>query len=198
VILFGLTGGIGTGKSTVAQLWRQEGLPVIDADRLAREVVAPGTAGLQSVVETFGPEVLGPDGALARERLAALVFSEPTARHTLDALLHPLVREAASRRFLELAEQQAPLACYEVPLLYEVGLDAELSPVVVVTASLNVRRQRLRARNGWSDAEIDARIAAQLPLEEKARRADYVLDNDGDRESIARGALQLLAELRAP
>jgi dephospho-CoA kinase len=177
--VFGLTGGIGSGKSTVAQRLRERGLAVVNADQLARLAVAPGSPGLAQIVVRFGPDVLTAAGELDRARLAERVFSDADARRTLDAIVHPIVRELAAARFRELGEQAGPLACYEVPLLYEVGLERALSPVVVVSAPPALIRARLATRDGLSEAQIDARIAAQLPLAEKARRADYVIQNDG-------------------
>jgi dephospho-CoA kinase len=179
VQIFGLTGGIGSGKSEVARRLRERGLPVVNADQLARLAVVPGSAGLARIVEAFGANVLTRAGELDRARVAERVFSDPDARRTLDAIVHPIVRQLAATRFAELAEQGEPLACYEVPLLYEVGLDKTYSPVVVVSAPEALRRARLALRDGLSAAQIEARIAAQMPLEEKLRRADYVIDNGG-------------------
>jgi dephospho-CoA kinase len=196
--VFGLTGGIGSGKSTAAELLRQHGVPVVDADELAREVVAPGTVGLTEVVEAFGADVLGPDGALDRKRLGARVFSDPEARKRLNSITHPLVRQLSQVRFTELGASGVELAAYDVPLLFEVGLDAVLRPVVLVAASVAPQLARIRARDGLSEADARARIAAQLPLEEKRRRADYVLENDGTLESLDAQVSALISKLRAP
>ena len=177
--VFGLTGGIGSGKSEVARRLRERGLPVVNADQLARLAVVPGSAGLARVVTAFGSEVLTRSGELDRAQLAQRVFSDRSARRTLDAIVHPIVRELAATHFAELAQQGEPLACYEVPLLYEVGLDTTYTPVVVVSAPAALLRRRLATRDGLTAAQIDARIAAQMPLEEKVRRADYVIENDG-------------------
>lgn len=195
--VFGVTGGIGSGKSRVAALLRARGVPVVDADELAREVVAPGSAGLSEVVSAFGPEVLGPDGALDRKRLGALVFSDETARKRLNAITHPRVRALSQARFTELAQRGATLVAYDVPLLFEAGLDAVLRPVVVVAASEPTQLARIVARDGLSEAEARARIQAQLPMDEKRRRADYVLENDGSLEALEAQVDQLLEQLRA-
>ena len=179
VRVFGLTGGIGSGKSEVARRLRERGLPVIDADQLARLAVAPGSAGLARIVDAFGTEVLTSGGELDRARVARRVFADESARRTLNGIVHPVVRELAAKQFAELAEQGEPLACYEVPLLYEVGLEKTYAPVVVVSAPDALLRRRLALRDGLSAAQIEARIAAQMPLAEKVRRADYVVDNDG-------------------
>lgn len=194
--VFGLTGGIGSGKSTVASLLRERGVPVVDADALAREAVAPGSVGLESVVQAFGPGVLGPDGDLDRKRLGALVFSDPAARARLNAITHPMVQQLAQARFAELARQGVDWAAYDVPLLFEVGLDAWLRPVVVVAASETTQLARICARDALNEAEARARLAAQLPLSDKARRADYVLENNGTRAELAAQVDALLAELR--
>lgn len=195
--VFGLTGGIGSGKSTAAALLRERGVPVVDADELAREAVAPGSAGLALVLAELGPELLGPDGALDRKRLGALVFSDETARKRLNSITHPIVRRLSQERFAELGRQGAELAAYDVPLLFEVGLDAVLRPVVLVAASESTQVARILARDGLTEAEARARIAAQLPLAVKRQRADHVLENDGTRAELAAQLDALLPKLRA-
>lgn len=195
--VFGLTGGIGSGKSTVASLLRERGVPVVDADELAREAVAPGSEGLAQVLAAFGDELLAADGSLDRKRLGALVFGDESARKRLNALTHPIVRRLSQERFAELDRQGVALAAYDVPLLFEVGLDAALRPVVLVAASEQTQIERVRSRDGLSDADARARISAQLPLAEKRRRADYVLENDGSRVDLAAQVEALLAKLRA-
>jgi len=195
--VFGLTGGIGSGKSSVAALLRERGVPVVDADELARQVVAPGSAGLAQVVTAFGPEILGPDGSLDRKQLGARVFSDADARKRLNSITHPLVRELSQQRFAELERQGVTLAAYDVPLLFEVGLDAALRPVVVVSASEAVQLERVAARDGLDEAAVRARVSAQLPLAEKRQRADFVLDNDGSRVALAAQVDALLPKLRA-
>jgi dephospho-CoA kinase len=178
--VFGLTGGIGTGKSTVARRFAERGLPVIDADQLARKVVEPGSAGLAAVVAAFGADVLDAAGALDRKRLGRRVFGDEQRRQELAALLHPLIRQRFQQRVGELDARGEPLACYDVPLLFEVGLDASLRPVVVVTAPLEEQVRRVMARDGLDRAAAAARIATQLPLSEKRARADHVIDNARD------------------
>lgn len=195
--VFGLTGGIGSGKSLVASLLRERGVPVVDADELAREVVAPGSEGLDQVLAAFGAEMRGSDGQLDRKRLAALVFSDEAARKRLNGLTHPLVRRLSQERFAELERQGVQLAAYDVPLLFEVGLEAALRPVVLVAASEATQIERIMARDALSLADARARVAAQLPLAEKRKRADYVLDNDGTRPELAARLDALLPQLRA-
>jgi dephospho-CoA kinase len=177
--VFGLTGGIGSGKSEVAKRLLERGLPLVNADRLARLAVVPGSPGLAQIATHFGAAVVTATGELDRARLAQRVFSDGGARRALDAIVHPIVRQLAAEHFQAIAERGEPLACYEVPLLYEVGLEQALSPVVVVNSPAPLIRDRLRARDGFTDAQIDARIAAQMSLDEKVRRADYVIENDG-------------------
>ena len=195
--VFGLTGGIGSGKSSVAELLRDRGVPVVDADELAREVVAPNTAGLAEIVRVFGPNILARDGSLDRKRLGALVFSDAEARKRLNAITHPLVRALSQERFAELTRQGVTLAGYDVPLLFEVGLDTVLRPIVVVAASESAQLERILARDGLTETEARARIAAQLPLAEKQRRADYVLDNNGSPAELPARVDRLLEKLRA-
>lgn len=194
--VFGLTGGIGSGKSTVAALLRDRGVPVVDADELAREAVAPGSPGLAEVVESFGPEVLDASGALDRKRLAAMVFGDEAARKRLNAITHPIVRQLSQRRFAELDRQGHELAAYDVPLLFEVGLDQVLKPVVVVYASEAAQLERVMRRDGSSAEQARARIRAQLPLADKRARADHVIDNDGSPSELAAQVDSVLARLR--
>jgi dephospho-CoA kinase len=195
--VFGLTGGIGSGKSTVAGLLRDRGVPVVDADALAREAVAAGSAGLAQVVEAFGKDVLDAAGDLDRKRLGALVFDNADDRRRLNAITHPIVRQLSQQRFAELDRQGVELAAYDVPLLFEVGLDQVMRPVVVVNASEGTQIHRVVRRDGLSEAEARARIRAQLPLAEKRARADHVLENDGTLEELALQVDALLARLRA-
>jgi dephospho-CoA kinase len=190
--LFGLTGGIGSGKSTVAARFRERGLPVIDADELAREVVAKGTPGLSEIVAFLGPEVLDAEGGLDRKRVAAIVFNDADARRRLNAITHPRVAALAVERSHALEAKGEPLACYEVPLLVEAGLAAILRPLVVVTADVATQLARAMARDVASEAEISARIGAQMPLEKKAELADFVIDNSGSIEATRSRADEVL------
>lgn len=177
--VFGLTGGIGSGKSTVAERLRTRGVPIVDADELARSVVRAGSPALTEIVQHFGPGVLQADGELDRAVLAARVFSAPEQRALLEAITHPRIRAAAQQRFAELAAAGEPLAGYDVPLLYERGLERELGLVIVVDAPEALRVTRAAARDQVDSERVRARIAAQLPLSEKVARADLVIDNSG-------------------
>jgi len=193
----GLTGGIATGKSTFAAALRALGVPILDADELARRAVAKGTAALAAIVASFGPEVLDPTGELDRRRMAARVFSDPAARARLEAIVHPAVRAATIEELGRLADEGVDLAFYDVPLLYEVGLERDLDCVVVVWAPREAQIDRLRSRDGLSRSEAEARLAAQIPIDEKAARADVVVRNDGDPGALGEKASTLLAALRA-
>ncbi len=178
----GLTGGIGSGKSTVARMFAEQGVPVVDADQIARDVVAPGTDGLAEIRAAFGDSILAPDGSLDRKALAERVFADADARKQLEAILHPRIARASMARFAELASEGHPYAIYEAALLVENGSHRMMSALIVVTASEATQLARVQARDGLSEAEARARMAAQLPLEEKVRVADYVIENDGDVE----------------
>ncbi len=194
--LVGLTGGIGTGKSTFAAALRELGAPVVDADRLAREAVRRGSPALARIAGEFGPEALGPDGELDRKRMADLVFADAAARARLEAIVHPEVRRLLSEETARLAAAGHDLAFYEVPLLYERGLEREVDCVVVVWAPVEAQRARLLGRDGLSPDQVEGRLAAQMPVDEKARRADVVVANDGDVARLRARAASLLRDLR--
>jgi dephospho-CoA kinase len=194
--LFGLTGGLASGKSTVAARFRSLGLPVLDADQLAREVVAPGTDGLRAVVERFGAAVLLLDGGLDRAKVASLVFADPEARRALNAIVHPRIGALTVERTQALEAQGETLACYEATLLVENKLAAAFRPLVVVSAPEDVQIARAMARDDATREQAAARIAAQLPLAEKVAAADYVIDNAGGRAETERQADAVLAAIR--
>jgi dephospho-CoA kinase len=196
--LFGLTGGIASGKSMAATRLRARGVPVIDADALAREVVAPGTAGLRAVVDAFGTAVLGPDGALDRKALARIAFSDDAARRRLEAITHPRISRLSLERAAELAARGEPLACYEAALIVENGMADALRPLVVVACPEPVQLARLRARgDGATIEDALARIRAQKPLSEKVAAADFVIDTSGTLEDGARRTDEALAAVCA-
>lgn len=183
--LYGLTGGIATGKSTVARRFVELGMPLIDADVVAREVVAFGQPALVEIGRRF-PGVVRADGTLDRAALGARIFSDEAEREALNAITHPRIRAAVLEHSLALAERGAPRALYDAPLLIENGLYEGLEGVVLVVAPRHVQRQRLMARNGLSAAEADARIDSQMPLEAKRPFATWVIDNSGDETTTAR------------
>ncbi len=194
--LVGLTGGIASGKSTFSALLRARGVPVIDADALARAVVAPGSPTLARIAEAFGPQALSPDGSLDRRWMGARVFADPGERRRLEAITHPAIREAMLEEVERLEAAGHSLAVYDVPLLYEVGLEGLVESIVVVWTPRAVQLQRLARRDALPPAEAEARLGAQLPLDDKAARADFVIENDGPPDALAAKADRLLADLR--
>ncbi len=191
--VFGLTGGIASGKSTVGRRFAARRVPVIDADQVAREVVAQGTEGLAAVVEAFGASVLAPSGELDRKALAAIVFADPTRRATLNAITHPRIAAATREAIARLSAAGEPLVCYEAALLVENGLADAFRPLVVVAASPDEQVRRTRTRDGASEDEARARIASQMPLADKVQKADLVIHNDGPLEALLDQADQALA-----
>jgi len=195
--VIGLTGGIGSGKSTVARLFAERGVPIIDADELARQATRPGEPALLEIAAAW-PGVVGPDGVLDRRRLAGAVFGDPVARARLEAILHPRIGALSNARFADLARQGRPLALYEAALLVETGRYKELDGLIVVDAPEAVRVARVVARDGSSPADVRARIAAQLPMEEKRRVATHVADNGGDLQALRARVDTLLGQLGVP
>jgi dephospho-CoA kinase len=195
VLRIGLTGGIGSGKSTVARLLADRGASVVDADVLAREVVAPGSPGLASVVQAFGPGVLTADGALDRPALAAVVFGDAEARARLDGIVHPMVRARAVELIGALPHDA--VVVQDIPLLVETGQAGSFDLVLVVEARADVRVARLVAR-GLAEADARARIAAQATDEQRRAVADVVLDNSGTPEELAAQVERFWAERVAP
>ncbi|GAB2709164.1 dephospho-CoA kinase [Kitasatospora kifunensis] len=179
----GLTGGIGAGKSAVAKLLVSHGAVLVDSDLIAREVVAPGTPGLAAVVAEFGPGVLGPDGALDRPALGALVFADPERLAALNAIVHPLVRARSAE--LEAAADADAVVVHDVPLLAENGLQGLFDQVIVVDADEQVRLERLVELRGMAAAEAKARMAAQATREQRLAIADLVVENNGTEAELA-------------
>jgi dephospho-CoA kinase len=193
--VLGLTGGIGSGKSTVARLIADLGVPVLDADQLAREVVEPGCPALAEVAAAW-PQAIGPDGRVDRKRLAAIIFADPAQRLRLEAITHPRIQALADDRLAELAQKGHALAVYEASLLVESGRYKDFDGLVVVTASPETQLERVLARGDLTEAEAQARIDAQLPLLAKVRVATHLVDNDGDLEATKAQVERLVASLR--
>jgi len=189
----GLTGGVASGKSTVAEVLRDLGAVVVDSDVLAREVVEPGTAGLAAVVAEFGPEVLTPDGRLDRARLGAIVFADPARREALEAIIHPLVRV----RSAEIAGAAPPgaLVVHDIPLLVETGQQRDFDAVVVVDLPAELQLERAVRDRGWSEQEARSRIWAQAAREERLAAATHVIDNSGTREDLRQRVTEVFGEL---
>jgi dephospho-CoA kinase len=197
VQLFGLTGGIASGKSTVAARFRARGLAVIDADALAREVVLPGSVASQEIRAAFGGGVFLDDGTLDRKALAALVFSDPEKRARLNAITHPKIAVMSAQCASDLKARGEPIACYEAALLVENGLADAFRPLVVVAAPEDLQVARVVARDGLSVAEAEARVASQMPLEAKRKVASFVIDNAGTREALVAKADTVLDAIAA-
>lgn len=191
-----LTGNIAAGKSTVARLWQEQGIPVIEADRLARDAVAPGTDGLQRIVERWGEGILNPDGSLNRPALRSIVFASDEERQALEAIVHPAVEGLRREAIVEAGSRGARLVVADIPLLFEVGLEGDFDAVVLVDAPEQTRLDRLVRDRGLELDTARAMIAAQLPAEEKRTRADYVIENGGSVQELERQALDILARLR--
>ena len=196
MLLVGLTGGIGSGKSTVARLLEKRGAVVFDADLLAREAVEPGTPGHASVIERFGADVLAPGGELDREALASIVFADPSARRDLEEIVHPEVR----RLFAEGSEAYRDtdrVVVFSAPLLVETGMHTAFEILVVVSATVATQIERLMRQRGMSESSIRARIVAQAPLEDKAAVADFLVDNEGTLDELESQVDRLWSDLSA-
>lgn len=195
--LVGLTGGIASGKSTVAKILESLGAAIINADVLAREVVEPGQAAWKDIVATFGAEILQPDQNLDRAKLRTIIFDNPDARKKLELIIHPQVRALAEKRIRERAAAGYSVVVYEVPLLFEGHLHEWLRPVILVASDINTQRRRLQKRDGLEPAEAQKHIDAQMSLAEKRRLADYVIENNGSLEDLERRVRALLEKIKA-
>ena len=193
--VIGLTGGIASGKSTVAGMIAGYGMPVVDADQLAREAVLPGTSALRQIVAAFGGEVLQEDGSLDRAVLAEKIFSEPSARRTLESILHPPIKVLAQKRLDDLRREGVPAVFYMAPLLIEAGVADRVDEIWVVYVDSETQLERIRQRDSVSREDAEKRIAAQMPMEEKKDYGRIVIDNSGDLEDLkSRVAALLMAE----
>ncbi len=192
--LIGLTGGAGSGKSTVAGILRDLGADIVDADEASHAVYAPGTPGFDAVVREFGPEYVR-GGQVDRVRLGRLVFEDRDARGRLNAIVHPLVRDWMAERTREAAERGAEVVIQDVPLLYENKLEDLFSSVVLVYVPEDVQLERLLEERGLDADRARAMIAAQMPIDEKRRRAHHVIDNSGTREETRRQVEEMWAQI---
>ncbi len=188
VHVFGLTCGISSGKSFVAARFAERGVAIVDADALARDVPTPGSEALDLIVVAFGSDVLASDGTLDRKALARKVFGDPERVARLNAIMHPRIYALAAERSAGHAARGEPLVCYEAALLVENGLAPAFRPLVVVAASPEAQLARAMKRDGASESEVRARLDAQLPLAEKARVADIVIDNDRSLDALRASA----------
>jgi len=186
MLTIGLTGGIATGKSSVAAFLAEHGAEVIDADQLARDAVAPGTAALQRIVELFGQQALQPDGSLNRQAVREMVFNEPDRRQQLEAILHPAIKELALQQIEQARIRGSRVVVYMAPLLIEARATDRVDEIWVVTVRPEVQLARLMARDGCSQKQAEQIIAAQMPLAEKERFGVVVIDNSSSLEVTRR------------
>lgn len=195
--VIGLTGGIATGKTTVAAVLRQEGVPVIDADKIARDVVAPGRPALRAIVDRFGADVLSANGTLDRPKMRARIVADAAARRDLEEITHPAIREAMLRKLASMAMEGAPVAVVEAALMVETGSYEVYQDVVVVACTPENQLQRVMARDNASEDAARAIIATQMPIDEKVKVATHVLRNDGSVDDL-RAAVRVLWKSLAP
>lgn len=193
----GLTGGIATGKSHVRARFEALGVPTLDSDVLAREAVAPGTAGFDAVVRRFGDTVRSGDGALDRKKLGSIVFADAQARRDLEHIIHPYVRDMTDKWFASLDAARHPYAVADIPLLFEAGRDKDFDVVIVAACDLATQLQRLMHRDGLSEPEARQRIAAQWPLADKIAKAGYVIRTDGTIDDTNRRVDEVHQQLTA-
>jgi dephospho-CoA kinase len=196
VKLVGLTGGIASGKSTVAGMLRELGAKIINADDLARAIVQPGKEAWKEIVAAFGPEILRPDRSIDREKLRSAIFEDPQKRKRLDAITHPRIRALAQARAQELAAKGSAIVVYEAPLLFENEAHLWLRPVILVACEDALQRRRLKARDHLSEAEITQHLKAQMPLSEKRPLADFVIENDGDLDDLKKQVKDVWEKIR--
>jgi dephospho-CoA kinase len=196
VKLVGLTGGIASGKSTVAEILKRQGAAIINADVLAREVVEPGHQAWAEIVNTFGIAVLQPDRTLDRQKLRAIIFDDAAARKKIESIIHPQVRALAEQRIREHAAAGYAVIVYEVPLLFEGNLQEWLRPVILVACDVDTQRNRLQSRDNLSAAQAQKHIDAQMSLEAKRRLADYVIENNGSLEDLKRQVQAVLEKIK--
>lgn len=197
MVVIGLTGGPGTGKSTVASILARRGAAVIEADRLGHQAYAPGTEGWRTVVEAFGPEIVGPDGTIDRRRLGAIVFSDPEKLRRLNAIIHPIIRRLITEQLERFRREGVRVVVIEAALLFEAGWEDLVDEVWVTEAPAEVAIARYVARTGLPEAEVRRRVAAQLDATEKVRRAHRVIDTSGTLAAVERQVERLWDELTA-
>jgi dephospho-CoA kinase len=184
-IIIAVTGGIGSGKSAVAKLFESWGASIVDADLLAREVVIPGSEGLQRVSSAFSKDLILADGSLNRPKLASIIFSDPSKKQLLESILHPLIRQRWLTKLDELKKAGAPVIVYVIPLLFESHRPMpELQKIVLVSASVETRIKRIVARDGFSREMAELRISAQLPDADKVDQSDFIIVNDGSFQQL--------------
>ena len=186
---------MGSGKSTVSRIVREQGYAIIDLDELAHRVIEPGQPAYAKIVSRFGEEILDPDKKINRRELGRQVFPDPEARKELEDLTHPEINRLLQEMIQEYQSSGWAVVFLEIPLLYEVGMDSWVSPVIVVKASEDVCIRRLKEKGEWSEEEIRSRIRSQLDIDEKVRRADFVVDNSGDLENTKNQLVEIIKKI---
>ncbi|WP_372677269.1 dephospho-CoA kinase [Desulfosarcina sp.] len=197
MIIAGLTGGIASGKSTISRFLSAAGARVVDADKIAREVVEPGTPGYDAILAFFGRTIILPDGNIDRKRLGEIIFNDPDKKARLDAIVHPLVVERSAEMIAQItAETPNAVVIMDVPLLIEAGMARDLEEVIVVYVPETLQLERLMNRDGIDEPAAMARIRSQMPIEEKRKRATLVIDNSGTPDDSRRAALAVFQHLK--
>ncbi|WP_040421818.1 dephospho-CoA kinase [Corynebacterium timonense] len=197
MLRIGLTGGIGSGKSTAARLLGEAGFPVVDADQVARDIMDPGSPVLEKVAEAFGADLIDETGRLNRGDLARRAFATEAETEKLNAITHPAIRTEAERRLTELAEAGTRAAVYDMPLLFELGIDATMDLTVAVVADVDVRVRRLVEQRGLDEEDVRNRIARQVSDEVRRAKADVLLDNNGTLEDLRRQVNTVCEQINA-
>jgi len=197
-LVFGLTGGIASGKSAVSKIFAENGIPIVDADLIARQVVEPGTKGLQQVVVEFGPDIAQPDGRLDRLKLRCIVFSDTSSRVRLDQIMRPLIEAEMKAQEDKLILEGYPLVCVDAALIFEWGKQGEYFPLILVACSKETQISRLMLRNGLSQGQALAMIEAQMPMEAKVKdcNTSHVIWNDGTEEDLKANTLEVVGRLK--
>jgi dephospho-CoA kinase len=190
--VIGLTGGIGAGKSAVARLFKKQGIPVLSADTIAREILATGTPGLARVIQQFGAQMLQPDGQLDRQKLRSLITQNPQARIQLDAITHPLIQEKSQSLIQAALDQGAPFVIYEAPLLFEAKSNKKMDFVICVSANDQLRIQRTMLRDGVNYQQALELLNAQMPQTEKMKLSDCVIENNGTEAELESRAQEII------
>ena len=191
--VIGLTGGVGSGKTTVAELFREEGIPVVDADRISREITSPGSPAYTDIVRTFGEIILQPDGRIDRKRLGAIVFSDAGKRAELEAITHPRIGEGIRKAITSLASKGHMIVLVEAALIHEKERTGMFEAVIGVRCEPHLQVERIMSRDGIPREEVEKIVSSQMDPEEKARASDYVIDNSGDL-AATRAQVKKLAE----